>query len=224
MIDLQNISKIYPLGDGDFYALNKATVHIDKGDFVAICGASGSGKSTLLNIIGCLDTASDGVYMLEGKAVQKHSDEKKAQIRNSKIGFVLQDFALIDGQTVLYNVMLPLLLSKARFSTVKKRALEALAMVGIEGQAGKQANRLSGGQRQRVAIARALVNNPDIILADEPTGQLDSQTGIQIMELLKSLNEKGITVVTVTHDEKVAAYAHRVIRMVDGKIVGQPVN
>ena len=219
MIKLQNISKIYPLDGEDFYALKDVSLHIHKGEFVAICGASGSGKSTLLNIIGCLDKPSQGVYTLEDQVIDKCSDEKKAQIRNEKIGFVLQDFALVDGQSVLYNVMLPLLLGKEPFKTVHKRAKEVLGLVGVEDQAKKKASRLSGGQRQRVAIARALVNRPDIILADEPTGQLDSVTGVQIMELLKSLNEQGITIIMVTHDEKLAGYASRILRMVDGKLV-----
>lgn len=219
MIDLKNISKIYPVGKQDFYALDDVSLHVDKGEFVAICGASGSGKTTLLNIIGCLDTPTRGTYLLGGDNVTKLSDENLSHIRNAKVGFVLQDFALINDQTVLYNVMLPLLLSKVPYFTIRKRARQALESVGVLDQAGKKANRLSGGQRQRVAIARAIVNKPDIVLADEPTGQLDSQTGRQIMELLKELNDRGITVLMVTHDEKLADYASRKIIMSDGKIV-----
>lgn len=221
MIDLQHISKIYPVGKQNFYALDDVSLHIEKGEFVAICGASGSGKTTLLNIMGCLDTPSQGTYCLGGENVSRLSDEKLSHIRNAQVGFVLQDFALINDQSVLYNVMLPLLLSKAPYYTIRKRAKQALQMVGVLDQAGKKANRLSGGQRQRVAIARAIVNNPDILLADEPTGQLDSQTGRQIMALLQELNEKGITVVVVTHDEKVAACASRKIVMCDGKVIEQ---
>ena len=219
MIKLANISKIYPVGKEKFYALNDVTLHIDKGEFVAICGASGSGKSTLLNIIGCLDTPSEGTYTLEGVDVATLSNEKQSQIRNEKVGFVLQDFALIESQTVLYNVMLPLLLSKTPYKLIRKKAMAALELVGVADQANKKANRLSGGQRQRVAIARAMVNDPAIILADEPTGQLDSKTGEQIMEILKSLNAQGITVLAVTHDEKVASYASRRIVLSDGKII-----
>lgn len=219
MIDLQCVSKMYPVGKETFYALNDVSLHIDKGAFVAICGASGSGKSTLLNIIGCLDTPSRGDYTLEGVSVEKLKDEKLSQIRNEKVGFVLQDFALLNTQSVLYNVMLPLLLSKAPYSSIRKRAKEALQLLGVADQARKKVNQLSGGQRQRVAIARAMVNKPAIILADEPTGQLDSKTGMQIMQILKDLNEQGVTVVVVTHDEKVAAYASQKIIMSDGKIV-----
>jgi putative ABC transport system ATP-binding protein len=220
MIDLQHISKVYPVGKEKFYALRDVNLHIQAGEFVAICGASGSGKSTLLNIVGCLDTPSEGTYFLEGEDVASLSSERQAAIRNEKIGFVLQDFALIDNESVLYNVMLPLLLSKTPLSDIKRRAYEVLGLVGIADQAKKKANNLSGGQRQRVAIARAIVNMPSIILADEPTGQLDSQTGIQIMEILKVLNQQGITVLLVTHDEQVAAYATRRIVVVDGNISG----
>ena len=218
MIDLQNISKIYPVGKEKFYALNGVSLHIEKGEFVAIRGASGSGKTTLLNIIGCLDDPSEGTYTLEGQSVGKLSDEKKSAIRNAKVGFVLQDFALLEDRTVLYNVMLPLLLGKMPYFKIRRKAKNALKLVGVADQAGKKANQLSGGQRQRVAIARAMANDPAILLADEPTGQLDSKTGIAVMELLKSLNEQGITVVVVTHDDKVASYASRIITVSDGKI------
>ncbi len=219
MIELQNISKIYPVGKNDFYALDDVSLTIEKGDFVSIRGASGSGKTTLLNIIGCLDKYEKGTYTLDGVDIGSLSDGKKSAIRNAKIGFVLQDFALIDSQSVLYNVMLPLLFSKVPYAQIRKKARAALALVGIEDQARKKANQLSGGQRQRVAIARAIVNDPEVILADEPTGQLDSKTGLQIMELLRELNAKGITVVVVTHDDKVADYADRKIFVSDGKIV-----
>ncbi|MBP3304852.1 MAG: ABC transporter ATP-binding protein [Oscillospiraceae bacterium] len=220
MINLEQVSKIYPIGKENFYALDHVDLHIDRGEFVAIRGASGSGKSTMLNIIGCLDDCSEGSYYLDGVDVEKMSDGKKSAVRNAKVGFVFQDFALINNQTVLYNVMLPLLLNRTTpFSKVKPKAKAALEMVGLTDQAKKKANQLSGGQRQRVAIARAIVNDPGIILADEPTGQLDSQTGIQIMELLKSLNEQGITVLVVTHDDKVSAYAKRIITVSDGRIL-----
>jgi len=218
MIQLEHISKIYPVGSDKFYALKDVSLHIEKGEFVAIQGASGSGKTTLLNIIGCMDSCSEGTYLLEGEDVSKLSDSKTSAIRNQKIGFVLQDFALIDNQTVLYNVMLPLLFSKTPYKDVKEKALNALYTVGIVNQSKKKANQLSGGQRQRVAIARAIVNDPAIVLADEPTGQLDSTTSMQIMEILKTLNDKGITAVVVTHDDSVARCARRIIRVSDGKI------
>jgi len=219
MIKLHSISKIYTVAKQDFYALQDIDLHIEKGEFAAICGASGSGKTTLLKIIGCLDAPSTGTYLLNGKNVEHLSDERLSVIRNARIGFVLQDFALINDQTALYNVMLPLLLSKVPYGQIKKKALAALEAVGIADQAKKKANRLSGGQRQRVAIARAIVNEPDILLADEPTGQLDSHTGMQIMDLLTELNRKGITVLVVTHDEKVASLARRNILVSDGRIV-----
>ena len=221
MIELSNVSKIYKIGINNFYALNNLSLKINDGDFVAVTGASGSGKTTLLNIIGCLDTMSEGEYLLDESDVTKMSDEKKAKLRNGKIGFVLQDFALIGKQTVKYNVMLPLLFSKVPNKELSDRTDMALEKVGIANQIFKKANQLSGGQKQRVAIARAIVNSPSIILADEPTGQLDSKTGIQIMEVLKSLNDDGITVIIVTHDANVASYAKRQIVLSDGKIVSQ---
>lgn len=221
MIELSNVSKIYKIGINNFYALNNLSLKINDGDFVAVTGASGSGKTTLLNIIGCLDTMSEGEYLLDRNDVTKMSDEKKAKLRNGKIGFVLQDFALIGKQTVKYNVMLPLLFSKVPNKELSDRTDMALEKVGIANQIFKKANQLSGGQKQRVAIARAIVNSPSIILADEPTGQLDSKTGIQIMEVLKSLNDDGITVIIVTHDANVASYAKRQIVLSDGKIVSQ---
>lgn len=221
MIELNNISKIYKIGINKFYALNDLSLKINDGDFIAITGASGSGKTTLLNIIGCLDTASEGKYLLDGNDISEMNDEKKAKIRNNKIGFVLQDFALINKQTVKYNVMLPLLFSKVPYKELSDRTDLALEKVGIANQTFKKANQLSGGQKQRVAIARAIVNSPSIILADEPTGQLDSKTGIQIMEVLKSLNDEGITVIVVTHDSNVASYAKRQIVLSDGKIISE---
>lgn len=219
MIRLHNISKIYLIGKEKFYALRSVDLEIRQGEFVVICGASGSGKSTLLNIMGCMDSSSEGAVFLGEDNVSTISDEMRARVRNEKVGFVLQDFALINDQTVLYNVMLPLLLSKQPYRTVRAKAKATLALVGLSGQEKKKVNQLSGGQCQRVAIARAIVNDPQIILADEPTGQLDSQTGIQIMNILKDLNEKGITIVVVTHDPKVAAYASRQILLSDGQVV-----
>ncbi|MCD7712671.1 MAG: ABC transporter ATP-binding protein [Firmicutes bacterium] len=220
MIELQNINKIYRVGASDFYALKNVSLTVNDGEFVSVCGASGSGKTTLLNIIGCLDTYESGTYRLDGEDISKSGDKKRAQIRNSKIGFVLQDFALINSQTVLYNVMLPLMFGKCPYGEVKSRALDVLGALGVADQAEKRANQLSGGQRQRVAIARAIVNSPSIVLADEPTGQLDSKTGAQTMELLSELNRSGITVIVVTHDAKVASMAGRIITVFDGEIAG----
>lgn len=226
MIRLKNISKTYSAGSNKFYALNAIDLAIEKGEFVSVCGPSGSGKTTLLNMIGCLDTFETGQYTLNGTDVSKLNDKGRSDLRNACFGFVLQDFALINSQTVLYNVMLPLLFSKCPYREIKKKALFALKSVGIMDQFNKKVNQLSGGQRQRAAIARAIVNNPQIILADEPTGQLDSETSMQIMELLTELNQKGITVVVVTHDPIVAATASRNITVIDGQItsdlVGTP--
>jgi len=219
MITLQNISKIYKTGKEDFYALRDVSLTVEKGDFLAIRGASGSGKTTLLNMIGCMDRCSEGTYLLEGKSVKLLSDEELSRIRNEKIGFVLQDFGLINQQTVLYNVMLPALFSKLSLGDARKKAMDALKQVGLSDQLKKRVNQLSGGQRQRVAIARAIIMNPSILLADEPTGQLDSETGKQIMELLSALNEQGITIILVTHDEAVASYAKRVVTVADGKLI-----
>ena len=228
MITLENINKIYKVDKDDFYALRGVNLEISDGEFVSVCGASGSGKTTLLNIIGCLDDPSSGTYRLKADSelfadgipvdITKLSGSAKAKIRNKDIGFVLQDFALINTQSVLYNVELPLLFSKMPYSSIKRRALEVLELVGIKEQAGKRANQLSGGQRQRVAIARALVNDPSIILADEPTGQLDSRTGMQIMHILSDINSQGKTVIVVTHDKDVASIAHRTVIMSDGII------
>lgn len=216
MIELRNVSKIYQMGEKEFYALKDVDLTINQGDFVAIRGASGSGKTTLLNIIGCLDNHTEGTYTLEGQDIGSLNDGKKAEIRNSKIGFVLQDFALINTESVYYNVALPLLFSKVPYGQIKKKVKSALETVGLADQSDKLANQLSGGQRQRVAIARALVNDPGVILADEPTGQLDSRTGRQIMELLTELNNQGKTVIVVTHDAQVASYCTRQLWVRDG--------
>lgn len=219
MIELNDIQKIYRVAKSDFYALNHVSLTIREGEFLSICGASGSGKTTLLNVIGCLDTFEGGQYLLDGADISKLKDEKKSRLRNAHFGFVLQDFALINSQSVLYNVMLPLLFSKRPCGQLKAMAMAALDTVGISDQAGKKVNQLSGGQRQRVAIARAIVNEPKAILADEPTGQLDSKTSGQIMDTLAALNRTGITVIVVTHDPVVAASASRTITISDGQIV-----
>ena len=218
MIDLQNTSKIYKVAKEDFYALRSVDLHVERGEFISVCGTSGSGKTTLLDIIGLLDDMSEGTYTFNGQDVSQLKDGARAALRNREIGFVLQDFALIDSQTVIYNVMLPLLFGRGPFREIKARAMKALQSVGLADQAGKKANQLSGGQRQRVAIARAIVNNPSVLLADEPTGQLDSRTSAQIMELIKSLNDDGLTVIVVTHDPNVAAVAKRHLTISDGQI------
>ena len=221
MIELKHVDKKYKVGKDDFYALKDANVTIQNGEFVAVCGASGSGKSTLLNIIGCTDEFEAGEYLLDGESIGAFSPSRKAQIRNTEIGFVLQDFALIEGQTVLYNVMLPGLIGKGSLKEAKAKALKALECVGLADQAGKKAVQLSGGQKQRVAIARAIMNDPQLILADEPTGQLDTATGESIMELLLKLHAEGKTILMVTHNEGLAERADRVIRIEDGRIASQ---
>lgn len=219
MINLSNIKKKYKIGQEDFFALDGIDLQIERGEFVSVCGASGSGKTTLLDIIGTLDECSEGKYTFNNQDVRDFTDEKKAAFRNKEMGFVLQDFALINNQTVVYNVMLPLLYSKMPYKEIRKKALNILEIVGIADQADKKVKQLSGGQKQRVAIARAIVNEPSLLLADEPTGQLDSKTGRQIMEIIKGLNENGITVIVVTHDAKVADVASRKLTLSDGKII-----
>lgn len=219
MMILKNINKYYPMGKEKFHALNNIDLAIGEGEFVAVQGKSGAGKSTLLHIMGCLDGFDSGSYTLNGKEANHLTDSAAAKIRNEEIGFVLQDFSLINQKTVLFNVMLPLYFSKMPYGKMKGRAREILKKVGIEDQERKKVNQLSGGQKQRVAIARALVNDPQVILADEPTGALDSKTSIQIMELLSGLNAEGMTVVIVTHDDMVASYCKRHIVLSDGEII-----
>ena len=216
MIRLNKISKIYNKGKSNaFQALTDINIEIADGELVAIIGTSGAGKSTLLHILACIDSYESG----DDTLVKNCSEKKLAQIRNKKIGMVMQDFALVDDFSALQNVMLPLDFSKSKVSEKKEKCLKALQAVGMEKFAHHQANKLSGGQKQRVAIARAIVNEPSIILADEPTGALDSKTSVEIMELFKSLNAAGRTVIIVTHDMKIAQQCKRVIRIEDGKIV-----
>ena len=219
MIQMEHISKIYQVGDAPFYALRDVSLHIGAGEMVAVRGRSGAGKSTLLHIIGGLDTPDEGRYMLNGLNVGEATDAGLARIRNEQIGFVLQDFSLIDHRSTLYNVTVPMLFGKTPFSQMKTKALDALEAVGVSDQAHKAVSDMSGGQRQRVAIARALVNDPPVILADEPTGNLDSETTEEIMKLFVSLHERGKTVVIVTHDEHVASFCDRSITISDGKIL-----
>lgn len=220
MIQLHQISKIYNQSKTNaFQALHKIDLKIADGELVAIIGTSGAGKSTLLHILACIDSYESGEYYIDDTLVKNCSEKKLAQIRNKKIGMVMQDFALVDDFSALQNVMLPLDFSKSKVSEKKEKCLKALQAVGMEKFAHHQSNKLSGGQKQRVAIARAIVNEPSIILADEPTGALDSKTSSEIMELFKSLNDAGRTVIIVTHDMKIAQQCKRVIRIEDGKIV-----
>jgi len=219
MIDLQNIVKIYKLGDVEVIALDGVTCRIEAGEMVSIMGPSGSGKSTLMNLIGCLDRPTSGQYLLDGKDVSNLKDDELAEIRNKKIGFVFQSFNLLPQATTVANVALPLVYSGV--DNKHERALEALELVGMGQRAKHRPSEISGGEQQRVAIARALVNNPALILADEPTGNLDTQTSKGIMLLLKRLNSQGITIVLVTHEDDIAAYTNRTIHLRDGKIISE---
>ncbi|MBR6044806.1 MAG: ABC transporter ATP-binding protein [Ruminococcus sp.] len=220
MIKLNNIVKVYnPKKSNEFEALHGVSAAIEDGEMVAIIGRSGAGKSTLLHILACIDSYQSGKYTIDGTLVKDLSERQYAKIRNEKIGMVMQDFALVEDFTAFENVMIPLNFAKKKIPNKKEKALAALRSVGIEELAKKPCNKLSGGQKQRVAIARAIVNEPSMILADEPTGALDSKTSAEIMELFKSLNDQGRTVVIVTHDPKVAEQCGRVIEISDGRIV-----
>jgi len=218
IIDIKNITKLYEMGTEKLYALKGVDVVIERNEYVAIMGPSGSGKSTLMNIIGCLDTPTSGDYVLNGKDVHEMDDDELAEIRNKEIGFVFQTFNLLPRSNALHNVELPLIYSGLSKHDRIKRAEESLANVGLADRMKHKPNELSGGQRQRVAVARALVNNPSIILADEPTGNLDTKTGEEIMALFAELNKKGNTIILVTHEEDIARHANRIIKIRDGKI------
>jgi putative ABC transport system ATP-binding protein len=218
LIETQDLWKTYEMGTELIHALQGVSIVIERGEYVAIMGPSGSGKSTLMNLIGCLDTPSKGSYLLNEKQVSQMNDDELARIRNEEIGFVFQTFNLLPRATALHNVELPLIYAGVPAKVRGERAAEALAKVELSERKSHRPNQLSGGQRQRVAIARALVNDPSILLADEPTGNLDSKTGVEIMNLFARLHEAGNTIVLVTHEPDVAAHAHRAIHIRDGQV------
>ena len=218
MIEIKDVVKRYVLGGEEIYALNHISLNIEKGEYVAIIGPSGSGKSTLMNIIGCLDVSDSGEYHLNGKPIEKYKEKQLAQVRNRQIGFIFQGFNLLSKLTALENVELPMIYQGIRTSDRKKMAKQALEKVGLSGRMKHRPTQLSGGQQQRAAIARAIAVNPSLILADEPTGNLDKKTGREILDLFDDLHQAGNTIVLITHDQNVAKRAQRVIRIEDGKL------
>ena len=219
MIQMNEVTKTYQMGDEEVKALDGATLSIADGDFVAIVGPSGSGKSTLMHIIGCLDVADSGEYILDGQPIEDYSEEELAHIRNRKLGFVFQNFNLLPKLSALENVELPLVYQGVHNKERRRRATQALERIGLGDRLHHKPTELSGGQQQRVAVARAIVTQPSVILADEPTGNLDQKTGQEIISLFHELNQSGNTIVLITHDEHIASQAGRTIRMLDGRVV-----
>ena len=219
IIDISNINKSYSIGDEKLHVLKNISFKVEKGEFISILGPSGSGKSTLMNIIGCMDNLDDGSYILDGKNIGGLDDNALALVRNEKIGFIFQKYHLIPKYSVIQNVMMPLLIRGVSREIAREKASEKLRLVGLEDRLKHKPNELSGGQQQRVAIARALVSSPAILLADEPTGALDSQTGKEVLALFKELKEQGNTIIMITHDKSVANYGDRIINIIDGNIV-----
>ena len=219
LVEFSDIYKIYKMGDEEVHALDGISFKIYKGEFVSIVGQSGSGKSTCMNIIGCLDVPTSGQYKLNGKDISKYKKNELAEVRNKMLGFIFQQYNLLPKLNVMNNVALPLLYAGKSKSEQKKRALEALDRVGLKDKAKNKPSQLSGGQQQRVSIARALAGSPSVILADEPTGALDSKTGREVMEFLKKLHSEGNTIILITHDNSIAAQTERIMRITDGKIV-----
>ena len=219
IINIEHISKVYQVGSETVHALSDVSLRIENNEYLAIMGPSGSGKSTLMNMLGCLDTPTSGIYDFKGESVSMMTDNELAKIRNKEIGFVFQTFNLLARSDALHNVELPLVYAGIPYAERRKRAEKALIEVGLGDRIRHKPNELSGGQRQRVAIARALVTKPAIILADEPTGNLDSKNGIEVINLLIELNKEGTTIIMVTHSERDAGYAHRIVNLFDGHIV-----
>ena len=224
LIDIRDITKFYDMGEERVRALDGVSLGVERGEYVAVMGPSGSGKSTLMNLVGCLDTPTSGSYVLNGREVARMTDDELAQIRNQEIGFVFQTFNLLPRTNALQQVELPLVYSGLARKERRERAVKALEAVGLGDRMNHQPNEMSGGQRQRVAVARALINDPSILLADEPTGNLDSQTGAEIMALFADLNRRGNTIVLVTHEEDIAAHARRIVRLRDGKVTEDQIN
>lgn len=222
-IEMKNLGKVYKMGKNEYRALSDINLEISKGEFVSIVGPSGAGKSTLMNIIGCLDNATEGEYLLDGVNTNC-SDNKLAEIRNKKIGFIFQNYNLLPKLNVRENVELPLVYQGISSSEIKSRSMEVIKKVGLEEHINHKPSELSGGQKQRVAIARALASDPEIILADEPTGALDSKTGIEVIDMIKGINEEGNTVILITHDMNIAKKAKRIVTVRDGKIISDEEN
>lgn len=220
LIRVESLTKTYGMGASSVQALREVSLHIGEGEFVAIMGPSGSGKSTLMHLLGCLDMPTSGSYRLDGLIVEELDDDELAEIRNEKIGFVFQQFNLLPRTTALENVVLPLTYGRTRKRNIYELARETLKAIGLEDRMEHRPNELSGGQQQRVAIARALINDPSIVMADEPTGALDTKSGDEIMEILQDLNGKGKTIILITHERYIAEYSKRIIRLQDGQIIG----